>query len=77
MTKQVCEGMQFMANEGVVHRDVAARNILLFSELDATDPSGVNVKVCTRSRVKAAGPCQYYGICTHYAFWEISEALTA
>ena len=56
MTKQACEAMQFIANEGVVHRDLAARNILLFSKLDATDPSSVNVKVCTRTRVKSGGP---------------------
>ena len=75
MVNQVCEAMQFIANKGVVHRDLAARNIQLFSKLDATDPSSVNVKVCTRSRVKAAGPGQYNGNWIHYPFVERSEGL--
>ena len=37
--------MQYIACHNVVHRDLAAHNILVFEELDPADPRSVRVKV--------------------------------
>lgn len=42
---QICEGMEAVAAEGLIHRDLACRNVLCLS-LDPADPSLTDVKVC-------------------------------
>ena len=42
---QICEGMEAVASEGLIHRDLACRNVLCMS-LDPADPSLTDVKVC-------------------------------
>eukprot|EP00040_Diaphanoeca_grandis_P035713 m.225230 g.225230 ORF g.225230 m.225230 type:complete len:903 (+) comp33456_c0_seq1:492-3200(+) len=44
MLQQICSGMEALSNEGIVHRDLALRNCLLF-EFDKDDVSKVSVKV--------------------------------
>lgn len=46
VAKQVCEGMQALVCSGVVHRDLATRNVLVYRHLSTDDPSTVDVKVC-------------------------------
>ena len=41
---QICEGMQVIADEKLVHRDLALRNILVFG-FSEQDPAQVNVKI--------------------------------
>eukprot|EP00038_Savillea_parva_P019814 m.29034 g.29034 ORF g.29034 m.29034 type:complete len:908 (+) comp4566_c0_seq1:234-2957(+) len=41
---QICEGMEAVAAEGLLHRNLGLRNILCF-QLDATDPSLTDVKI--------------------------------
>ena len=45
--QQICSGMAALASEGLVHRDLALRNVLLFV-FDPDDPTaaGVCVKIC-------------------------------
>ena len=44
MLQQMCSGMEALAAEGLVHRDLALRNVLLFG-FDREDVSAVSVKV--------------------------------
>ena len=44
MLRQICSGMEALAAEGIVHRDLALRNVLLFG-FDADDVEKVVVKV--------------------------------
>ena len=44
MLRQICSGMEALAAEGIVHRDLALRNVLLFG-FDADDVDKVVVKV--------------------------------
>mmetsp|Transcript_7081 Transcript_7081/g.18164 ORF Transcript_7081/g.18164 Transcript_7081/m.18164 type:complete len:901 (-) Transcript_7081:3417-6119(-) len=44
ISHQVCEGMEAVAAEGLLHRNLGLRNILCF-QLDPTDPSLTDVKV--------------------------------
>ena len=44
MLQQICNGMAALAAEGTVHRDLALRNILLFT-FDPEDPTKILVKV--------------------------------
>lgn len=41
---QICEGMEAVAAEGLIHRNLGLRNVLAFS-LDPTDPALTDVKV--------------------------------
>ena len=42
--RQVCAGMQALAEEGMVHRNLAARNVLVF-HYDPQDPQAIRAKV--------------------------------
>jgi len=42
--QQVCAGMVALTNAGLVHRDLASRNVLVF-RFDASDPTKVLVKI--------------------------------
>jgi serine/threonine protein kinase len=44
MAMQVCEGMRQLVEEGLIHRDLALRNVLVF-RFHPTDPKAVRVKV--------------------------------
>jgi serine/threonine protein kinase len=44
MMRQLCSGCQALAHEGVIHRDIAARNVLLFA-WNATDVSATRAKI--------------------------------
>ena len=44
MLQQICAGMEALAEEGIVHRDLALRNVLLFV-FDAADVGSLSVKV--------------------------------
>jgi serine/threonine protein kinase len=46
IVQQVCEAMQALVCSEMVHRDLACLNVLVFSEIRASDPSSVDVKVC-------------------------------
>ena len=46
---QVCEAMQYMACHRAVHRDLCARNIMVFQGLDPSDSRSVRVKVGART----------------------------
>ena len=41
---QITQGMEALANQKFVHRDLALRNILVY-ELDVDDPKNINVKI--------------------------------
>eukprot|EP00191_Tetraselmis_sp_GSL018_P015227 CAMPEP_0177588188 /NCGR_PEP_ID=MMETSP0419_2-20121207/6089_1 /TAXON_ID=582737 /ORGANISM="Tetraselmis sp., Strain GSL018" /LENGTH=692 /DNA_ID=CAMNT_0019078363 /DNA_START=162 /DNA_END=2237 /DNA_ORIENTATION=+ len=53
---QVCEGMLKIAEEGLIHRDLALRNVLVF-DFDPDDPKRVAVKVTDYGLTREA---QYY-----------------
>lgn len=42
---QICEGMEAVSVEGLIHRDLACRNVLCHA-IDPADPSLTDVKVC-------------------------------
>ena len=42
--RQICSGMEALADESIVHRDLAARNVLVFA-FDRDDAASVHVKV--------------------------------
>lgn len=50
VAQQVCEGMQALVHNGVVHRDLASRNVLVYRQLSISDPSTVDVKVLLLQR---------------------------
>ena len=41
---QVCQVMEFLAAHGLIHRDLAPRNVML-AHFDPADPSATSVKV--------------------------------
>ena len=44
MAQQVCSGMEALSAKGLVHRDLASRNVLVFA-YDEADPTITSVKV--------------------------------
>lgn len=62
LAQHVCEGMQALVCSGVVHRDLASRNVLVYRRLSTSDPSTVDVKVrnhcCRQSTYVVDGSLQ-------------------
>ena len=57
---QVCQGMMHMAAEGVLHRDLAGRNVLVFAiDDDAVHASSVVVKIADYGLAKEASGYYY------------------
>lgn len=52
IAQQVCEAMQALSCNNVVHRDLASRNVLVFKQLQLSDPSSVEVKVSRPARTE-------------------------
>ncbi len=52
IAQQVCEAMQALSCNDVVHRDLASRNVLVFKQLQLSDPSSVEVKVSRPARTE-------------------------
>jgi serine/threonine protein kinase len=70
---QICEGMEAVACEGLIHRDLACRNVLCFA-LDSADPSLTDVKVCDFG-LSRAGSTFYGGDNNVPIRWMPPEAL--
>jgi serine/threonine-protein kinase RIO1 len=48
MVQQVCSGMEALVSVGLIHRDLATRNVLVFA-YNEDDPTVTSVKVCLTS----------------------------
>jgi serine/threonine protein kinase len=70
---QICEGMEAVASEGLIHRDLACRNVLV-AHVDPADPSLTDVKVCDFG-LAAMGSTVYGGEGEPPVRWMSPEAL--
>lgn len=71
---QICEGMEAVAAEGLIHRDLACRNVMVFG-LNPADPSETDVKVCDFG-LSRAGHTFYGGELAVPVRWMPPESLT-
>lgn len=70
---QICEGMEAVAAEGLIHRNLALRNVLCF-HLDPADPALTDVKVADFGLTKA-GQTFYGGEAGAPVRWMPPEAI--
>ena len=70
---QICEGMEAVAAEGLIHRNLAIRNVLCFA-LDPADPALTDVKVCDFGLTKS-GQTFYGGEAAAPVRWMPPESL--